>query len=78
MDTHAVVGPRRSLRDALNELGGRASAEDLFEACGYDRDLTGDIEAFYIALRQEIPQRIRIESESTKMPMLEAVPDAPR
>ncbi len=79
MDTDAVVGFRRSLRDALNELGGRASAEDLFEASGYDRDLTGDIEAFYIALRQEIPQRIRIESEPTKkMPMLEAVPDAPR
>jgi len=78
MDTEAVLGSRRSLRDALNELGGRASAEDLFEACRYDRELTGDIEAFYIALRQEMPQRIRIKSEPTKMPILEAVPDAPR
>ena len=78
MDTDAVVGSRRSLPDALIELGGRASAEDLFEACGYDRELTGDIEAFYITLRQEMPQRIRIKSEPTKAPILEVVPDAPR
>ena len=62
---------RRALLDVLDDLGGRASGEDLFEACGYDRDSTEDVEAFYLKLRQSLGKSIRSVTGPKKSVVLE-------
>jgi type I restriction enzyme S subunit len=67
---------RRGLRDGIEDLGGRASSEELFEACGYDRDSTEDVEAFYLNLRQSLGKSIRSVVGPNKRLILERVPYA--
>ncbi|MDP2897330.1 MAG: hypothetical protein Q8Q12_12380 [bacterium] len=76
-DLSAAV-PQRPLPDVLDNLGGRASAEQLFEACGYDRNSTEDVEAFYLVLREHLGKRIRSVAGPNRSLMLEAASDAPR
>lgn len=69
--------PPKPLYDTLITLHGPIPPERLFEAAGYNRDSTGDIEAFYLALRAELGHRIRQQTSEGEF-HLEAIVDAPR
>jgi Type I restriction modification DNA specificity domain len=65
----------RELVSTLNENGGRMAAEDLFAASGYDRDLTRQVESFYLALREAEGKKIRIVGSDGGRSILEVIPD---
>jgi restriction endonuclease S subunit len=48
----------RPLAAVLSEAGHAIPVPELFAAAGYDRDSAGDVERFYIALREEIGRTI--------------------
>jgi type I restriction enzyme S subunit len=48
----------RPLAAVLSEAGRAIPVPELFAAAGYDRDSAGDVERFYIALREEIGRTI--------------------
>lgn len=54
----------RPLATVLSEAGRAVPAPDLFAAAGYDRDSAGDIERFYIALREELGRTIEPASDA--------------
>ena len=60
----------------MRTLRGPIPPERLFEAAGYERDSTGDVEAFYLELRAELGVRIR-EAKSDMEIRLEVITDAP-
>jgi type I restriction enzyme S subunit len=66
----------RALYETMRTLRGSIPPERLFEAAGYDRDSTGDVEAFYLALRAELGVRIR-QFASDGGIRLEVITDAP-
>jgi type I restriction enzyme S subunit len=43
----------------LAEAGRAIALPDLFASAGYDRDSAGDVERFYLALRDEIGRTIK-------------------
>ena len=53
----------RYLTSVLSEAGRPVPMPELFAAAGYDRDLAGDVERFYIALREEVGRGIRPASD---------------
>lgn len=63
----------RGLVATLNESGGRMAAEDLFAAAGYDRDLTREVENFYLALKEKEGKTIRISGTEGGHTILEVV-----
>ena len=69
---------QRVLVTTLNENGGRMTAEDLFAAAGYDRDLTREVEDFYLSLREAEGKAIRISGLDGGRSILEVVPDEAR
>lgn len=66
----------RDLAGALKHHGGRSSAEDLFANAGYDRDLTREVEGFYLALRDSLGKTIQPAGSDEGRSMLEVLPDA--
>ena len=70
---------KRSLNDAVSTLpevlrkAGRPMAlPDVFASAGYDRNSLAEVEAFYVALRQELGQSVRIV-EGTENGLLELI-----
>lgn len=64
-----------SLTKTLRELVGGATAEDLFASAGYDRDLTREVENFYLDLRGSLGKTIRcVHSQNSEL-RLEVIPD---
>ncbi len=53
----------KSLINALSEAGRALPMPELFAAAGYDRDSAGDVEAFYIALREEVGRGVEPTSD---------------
>jgi type I restriction enzyme S subunit len=51
--------PIKPLREVLAEAGRAIALPDLFASAGYDRDSAGDVERFYLALRDEIGRTIK-------------------
>jgi type I restriction enzyme S subunit len=66
----------RELTATLKRDGGRSSAEDLFAAAGYDRDLTKDVEWFYLALRDSLGKSMQPDGFEGGRFMLKVTPDA--
>lgn len=54
----------RPLTAVLSEVNRAIPAPELFAAAGYDRDSAGDIERFYIALREELGRTIEPASDA--------------
>ncbi|MEN3213986.1 restriction endonuclease subunit S [Methylorubrum populi] len=54
----------RKLTAVLSEAGRAVPLPELFAAAGYDRDSAGDVERFYIALREEVGQKIEPASDA--------------
>lgn len=67
----------KPLYETLVALKSPVATERLFEAAGYDRDSAADVEAFYLALRDELDVRIR-QSKTSEGMLLEVVKDATR
>jgi len=65
------------LYETLSKLKSPVSAEHLFDAAGYSRDSVADVEAFYLALREELGSRIRERARGSAR-LLEVQVDASR
>lgn len=70
-------GEPKALVETLISLKGPVPPERLFDAAGYDRDSAAHVEAFYVALRQELGKRIRQRTGKTG-PRLEVISHASR
>jgi hypothetical protein len=49
---------------------------ELFALAGFERDLTSDVERFYLQLRAELGSNIRIVAGEGENALLEAIPNA--
>jgi len=72
----AIADDRKNLVAVLSRTGGRATAEDLFVAAGYDRDQTREVEAFYLVLRDALGKTIRHAGSEGGRVVYEVTPDA--
>jgi type I restriction enzyme S subunit len=69
---------KQSLSNVLREAGGSLSLPDLFSRAGYDRDSTGDVEQFYLALRDALNHTIQQSDSNNENASVEVIYDAPR
>ncbi len=76
LEENEEAGDHQELASALRRNGGRCSAEDLFATAGYDRDLTREVESFYLELRESMGKTILSEGQDGGRSILKVTPDA--
>ena len=76
LDEEAEGERQLDLTDTLRQLGGRATAEELFTRAGYDRDLTSEVEGFYLALRESLGKTIQEDGSEQGRTVLKVIQDA--
>jgi type I restriction enzyme S subunit len=70
---------RQDLTEVLrSQKGGQCSAEDLFAQAGYERDLTREVEGFYLELREALGKTIQPAGTEGGRSILKVAPDAVR
>jgi type I restriction enzyme S subunit len=75
-DVEDQAEEHQELTEALEQAGGKATAENLFAEAGYDRDLTTEVEGFYLSLRDSLGKTIRIAGADGGNSVIEVIPDA--
>jgi hypothetical protein len=75
-DVKDRVDEHQDLGEALRKSGGKLTAETLFSTAGYDRDLTTEVEGFYLSLRDSLGKTIKLAGFDRESSILEVISDA--